>query len=298
MHLRLPIVFVLCLAGSLQHLAQAQNTLLQVFAKSTTKVFEYEAGYEVNIEGQHAEIIVESWAQNKVRVEVEIIAKHINGQQAEKDLEAMQLSIKQEGTQLYFRNYLKNGVKKPSSQLKVRYTVSLPPDCPVYVKNNYGTFKAQNLIKRLRTQLRFTDMELRDLSGEMWIDTYFGDLLAYGLRGRVDIRSQRSDITLHDIAGEFTIDARYGLVKLFTDQSSLQLDITAEKADVYFFDPQPGIYGYVLTAHYGNISTPNELKFNFVENSGKLKKAIFSPANSMATISVKISFGDIVIRRP
>ncbi len=294
---QLYLISSFCLIGSLIHLAKAQNTSLQVVTKSTVQVFEYKAGYEVNIEGQRAEIIVESWDQNKVRVAVEIIAKHTNGRQAEKDLEAMQLSIKQEGQQLYFRNYLKNGFK-PSAQLKVRYTISLPPDCPVYVKNNYGSLKAKNLIKYLRTQLRFTDTQLDELSGEMWIDTYFGDLLAQGLRGQVNIQARRSDLTLRDIAGKFTINAQYGLVKLFTDQSALQLDITAEKADVYFFDPQPDIYGYVLTAHYGNISTPNELKFNFVENSGKLKKAIFSPNNSMASISVKITFGDIIIRRP
>ncbi len=286
-----------CLFGLLIPGAKAQNTTLQVITKSTVEVFEYQAGYEVNIEGQRAEIVVESWGQDKVRVAVEIIAKHIDGQQAKKDLEAMQLSIKQEGKQLYFRNYLKNGAK-PSAQLKVRYTVSLPPDCPVYVKNNYGSLKAQNLIKRLRTQLRFTDTELKELSGEMWIDTYFGDLLAQGLKGQINIQARRSDITLHNIAGKCSINAQYGLVKLFTDKSSLQLDITAEKADVYFFDPQPDTYGYVLTAHYGNISTPHELKFNFIENSGKLKKAIFGPTNSLATISVKITFGDIIIRRP
>ncbi|HHJ50170.1 MAG TPA: hypothetical protein ENJ88_04600 [Phaeodactylibacter sp.] len=290
------LLFSLLLA-SVWHLAKAQTTTLQVVTKSTTKVFEYAAGSEVNIEGQHAEIVVESWTQNKVRVEVRIIAKHTDVHQAEKDLETMQLSIKQEGSKLYFRNYLKSG-EKPSAQLKVQYTVSLPADCPVYVKNNYGSLRADDLTKRLRTQLRFTDIQLTNLSGYMAIDTYFGDLLADGLSGEVNINSKRSDLTLHNISGDFTINAQYGLIKLFTDQSELKLDITAEKADVYFFDPEPGIYGYTLTAHYGNISTPNELKFNFIENSGKLKRAIFTPANKMATISVKITFGDIVIRRP
>ncbi len=291
------IALSLLLASTLWHLAKAQTTNLQVVTKSTTKVFEYEAGSEVNIEGQQAEIIVESWAQNKVRVEVQITAKHTDVKQAEKDLETMKLSIKQEGSKLYFRNYLKSG-EKPSAQLKVQYTVSLPADCPVYVKNNYGSLQANNLSKQLRTQLRFTDTQLSNLSGSMWIDTYFGDLLAEDLHGRVNISSRRSDITLHNISGDFTINAQYGLIKIFAQQSDLRLDISAEKADVYFFDPEPGIYGYTLTAHYGNISTPNELKFNFIENSGKLKRAVFTPSNKMATISVKITFGDIVIRRP
>ena len=78
----------------------------------------------------------------------------------------------------------------------------------------------------------------------------------------------------------------------------LTLNIDAEKADVYFFDPQPGRYGYTLTAHYGNISVPTDLKFNYLENSDQLKKAIFSSRIGSSNISVKISFGDITIRNP
>jgi len=41
---------------------------------------------------------------------------------------------------IYFRNYIeksKDG-KLPSSDLKAIYTITLPADCPVYLKNNFG----------------------------------------------------------------------------------------------------------------------------------------------------------------
>ena len=63
-------------------------------------------------------------------------------------------------------------------------------------------------------------------------------------------------------------------------------------------NPKPNFYGYTLTAHYGNITVPNDLKFNYLENTDQLKKAIFSSKIGSSNISIKISFGDITIRNP
>jgi hypothetical protein len=278
------------------------QTTLQVVTKTIEKTLPYKNGNEVNIEGEKAEIFVETWNRNEVKVLTEIIAKHPDKKTAEKDLESMIYTSEQHGNKIYFRNYIKEGKngKKPASDLKAIYTITLPADCPVYLKNNFGIANVSNLSKALRIHSEFSKINLENLRGQIGIDTRFGDVEGRLIDGNVKINSRRSDLVFHEIKGTWNINAQYGIMKFFTNPSPelLSLNIVAEKSDVYFFDPKPNYYGYTLQAHYGTISVPNELKFNYLENTDQLKKAIFSSKIGSSNISIKISFGDIVIRNP
>jgi hypothetical protein len=273
---------------------------LQVVTKTIEKTFPYKNGNEVNIEGEKAEILIETWNRNEVKVLVELVSKHPDRKTAEADLAKMKYTSEQHGAKLYFRNYVSKDAAKPASDLKAIYTITLPSDCPVYMKNNFGLANVSNLTNALRINSEFSKIHLENLRGQIGINTRFGDIEGERIDGTVNINSRRSDITLHEIKGNWNINAQYGVLKFFTNPSPelLTMNIEAEKSDVYFFDPKPNFYGYTLTAHYGNISVPNDLKFNFLENSSQLKKAIFSSKIGSSNISIKISFGDITIRNP
>lgn len=281
--------------------AQAQTTL-QVVTKVMENTFPYKNGTEVNIEGEKAEIKVETWNRTEVKVLIELIAKNTDKKAAQADLDLMVYSTEQAGNKLYFRNYLNTGKgsKKPTSDLKAIYTITLPSDCPVYLKNNYGLTQVSNLTKSLRLNSQFSKINLDNISGLVGIDTRFGDIEGTDIDGNVTINARRSDLTLHNIKGTWNINSQYGVMKFFTNPSPdlLTMNITADKSDVYFFDPKPNYYGYTLTAHYGNITAPNDLKLNYIQNTSDLKKAIFSSKIGKSNINVKISFGDIIIRNP
>lgn len=276
------------------------QTNLHVVSKTIEKRMPYKNGYEVNIEGEKAEIKVETWDNNEVKVFIEIIAKHADKKKAEKDLDLMEYSNEQHGSDIYFRNYISKKGPQPESELKAIYTITLPADCPVYLKNNFGLTDVSNLTNSLKIHSEFSKILLENLRGDIGVISRFGDITGRKIDGNVSFTTRRSDITLHDIKGNWNINAQYGVMKFFTNPSPelLTMNINAEKSDVYFFDPQPNHYGYTLTAHYGNISVPNDLKFNYLENSNELKKAIFSSQIGQSNISIKISFGDITIRNP
>ena len=291
----LPVLFILATTG----MAQTQTTL-HVVSKTIEKVMPYKNGYEVNIEGEKAEIRVDTWEKDQVRVFTELIAKHPDKKTAEQDLDLMEYSAEQHGKNIYFRNYISKKGAPPQSELKAIYTITLPADCPVYLKNNFGLSNVSNLTNALTINSEFSKIWLENLRGEIGVTSRFGDITGRKIDGNVVFNTRRSNITLHEIKGNWNINAQYGIMKFFTNPSPelLTMNINAEKSDVYFFDPQPNYYGYTLTAHYGNISVPNDLKFNFLENSNQLKKAVFSSQIGQSNISIKISFGDITIRNP
>ena len=251
------------------HTAIGQTTL-QVVSKKTEKTWAYVDGAEVNIEGEKAEIKVETWKNNQVRIVVEIFSKHPDKKVAESDMKAMIFKDEVHSNKIYFRNYI-NKESKPESDLSVIYTVTLPEDCPVYLKNNFGLTHVSDLTNALTIVSEFSKIFLNNLRGNIGVTTRFGDLEGNFIDGNVQINSRRSDVTLREIKGNWDINSQYGVIKLFTvpypSAGLLSLNIDAEKSDVYFFDPQPDKYGFNLIAHYGNISTPQDLKFNYLENN-------------------------------
>ncbi len=280
----------------------SSQTMLHVVTKTIEKTFPYKNGYELNIEGEKAEIMVRTWNREEVNVLLEIVAKHPDREVAETDIDKMSYSTEQHGNMIYFRNYIekKTASAKPVSDVKAIYTITLPADCPVYLKNNFGLTQVSDLSRALTINSEFSKISLENIRGKLGVTSRFGDIEGHNIDGDVRLATRRSDITLYDIKGTWNINARYGILKFFTNPSAelLSLNIEAEKSDVYFFDPQLNYYGYTLTAHYGNITAPRELKFNYLENSDQLKKAIFSSQIGASNISIKISFGDIVIRNP
>ena len=212
----------------------------------------------------------------------------------------MTYSADRHGNDLYFRNYLSKKNKKPDSELKAIYTITLPADCPVYLKNNFGLTNVSNLTNSLTIHSEFSKVLLENLRGSIGVNSRFGDITGKKIDGDVNLTTRRSDITLEEIKGNWNINAQYGVMKFFTNPSPelLTMNINAEKSDVFFFDPEPKYYGYTLTAHYGEILAPNDLKLNFLENTNQLKKAIFSSQMGKSNITIKISFGDITIRNP
>ncbi|MEY3050463.1 MAG: hypothetical protein RLY31_248 [Bacteroidota bacterium] len=83
------------------------QTTFQVVTCTIEKSVPYDAGNELNIEGEKAAIHVESWPCQEVKVTVELIARHPDRETARKALEDKQFSATRHGDELYFRNYFR-----------------------------------------------------------------------------------------------------------------------------------------------------------------------------------------------
>ena len=286
-------------------LAAHAQTEVQVVTQVVEKSWPYREGNELNIEGDKAKIVVETWDEPSVRVVLELVAKHPDRAVAERELGYMVHTAEVVGQDIYLRNYLKtpNGDKTTEASITAIYTVTLPDDCPVYLKNNFGNTFVSNLARSLRINSEFSKVRIANVSGEVAVSSRFGQLDGEGIDGNVSLSAHRTNVTLRDIRGNFDIRSKFGTIKLFTDPNLLlnellTLNIEAEKSDVFFFSQEPTAFGYDLIAHYGNITAPQDLKMNFLENTESLKRAVFSPTDGAASLSVKITFGDLVIRKP
>lgn len=284
---------------SLLHLGFAQNGTMQVVTKRIDKSFSYRDGYSLNIEGERAEVRVETWSKPEIRIQVELIAKHSKKEQAEKDLEKMRFVSNKEKNKIYLRNYLDvpEGSPEPQSQMKATYVIMMPEECPIYIKNNYGLIDAKDLMSSLKLNTRFSRIGLENIMGNIDINTSFGDLFADKLDGNIKVASRRSDITLKHMRGRYDIDAQYGILNFFATEGLLDFNLNADKSTVFFHNLQPNAFSYNLSVQNGRVDYPNELKFKLLDMKDTgIKKITFKPNKEYyPNVTISITFGDLYI---
>ncbi|MDX1943713.1 MAG: DUF4097 family beta strand repeat-containing protein [Saprospiraceae bacterium] len=294
MKLKTLILLVACFYS----LELSAQVTVQVITKKIEKTFMYRKGYEVNLEGEKAEVIVESWDKDEIKIQLELTARHPDKAVAEKDLEAIKYLADRVKNKIYVRNYLSKseGMPEPQSLLSAKYVIYVPEQCPVYLKNYFGTINVSNLFNSVKINSEFSKIGLNNIQGVMNVQTRFGDVLGTNLDGNMKLASRRSDITLQDIKGHYDLSAQYGIMRIRGTKDLLSLNINAEKMDVFLDNINPSLFGYNLTAQNGNISLPNNLKFTHLQNTDQVKRIQFKPVTEYyATITISVSFGDIFI---
>ena len=280
-------------------IALGQETVLQVATKNIEKILDYKDGYLLDVDGEKADIQIETWDRNQIKVVIELIAKHENIEIATRDLESMGYNIEVVGKKIFVRNYLltKKDRAKPESIFKANYVLTIPKDCPVDLRNHFGKANIKDLTQAVDVKSEFCEIKLENIEGRIGIETRFGDVEGKKLGGQMMIESVRSDITLSEIKGPIDIKAKYGKIKIDANHSLLDLNIIAEKTDIVFLNPAQNTYDFDLTAFYGEISTPDNMKFDYKEKSNTLNKAELNLPKQEGLVSIQTSFGNIVVMR-
>jgi hypothetical protein len=289
---------VLCLSCSVWLNAQ---TTLQVATKSIEKTMTYKKGYDITIDGEKADVVVQTGSNISIKIEVELSSKHPNMETAKHDLEAIKFVAEEIGKKIYVRNYVAigKGENKPVSNLKAKYIITVPAECPVNLKNNFGKSSVSNLVNYFDLYSEFCSITLNNLKGTINIDTRFGDIDASQIDGKVNIKSKRTDITLSQLKGSYDLTANYGSLRINGDLSAINLKINGEKANV-FFNPGNQPYNYALTSNNGALNIPKDNAFSFSQNDA-LKKMAYLKSNNTnaATVQINLNFGSFnYVTRP
>ncbi len=293
-------VFIKCLILLLLFSFDLQSQeVLDVVTKKVEKTLDFLNDYKLNIEGEKADVLVNTWNESKVKVELVLVSKHSDLEIAKKDLEVIKYIIERRGKIIFIQNTMEIGAgeEKPRSSLHAHYVITIPEQCPLNLKNHFGNADINDLKKQVIINSEYCKIKLTNIEGDISIETRFGDVIGVGLAGKVNILAARSDITLTRLKGSIDIQAKYGLIKIDADKSLIDLNIVAEKSDIMFLNPATETYSFNLTAYYGKINVPENMEFDFKEKTPTINKAELRLPVNEGQVSIQTSFGNIVIGR-
>lgn len=275
--------------------AQKDKALREVVTKTIEDTYLYKPGNELAVEGEKAEIFVETWEKQKISVKIVMTARHPELEQAEEDLTNLEYISEVAGQKIFLKNKLVDKTKRSRSELTVHYYITLPEECPVYLKSHFGGATISNLRNQLRINGEFSAINIDNVQGILDIRSRFGDIIGERIDGNVSINSRRSDISLYDIGGTFNITAQYGELKISPNLSLRNLHINADKSDVYLYEPLNGEgIAYDLSLNNGEVKLPDGRKIIEMEQTQEVQRFAIRPSQErIGTITASVSFGDL-----
>lgn len=279
--------------------AQAQTTFREVVSKTIEDTYEYRPGRELAVEGDKAEIFVETWNKQKIEVKIVMTAAHAKLERAEQDLENLAYIAETGGQKIFLKNQLKDKNYQSESDLTVHYYITLPEECPVYLKSHFGGATISNLKNQLRINGEYSAINIDNVQGLLDIRSRFGDITGDRIDGNVVINSRRTDIDLYDIGGTFTINAQYGELRVSPNLNLRDLRITADKSTVLIDEHfrEDGI-AYELNLNNSTAQLPESRKVMELETVSEVRRVAIRPAGERtATITASVTFGSLQLNK-
>ena len=272
---------------------------MHVATKTIEKEWIWNPSKVLHIKGENANIVVKAWEERTIKSTIEFIAKHPDKNRASSDLKTLKATLENKVKIYELSNQLaiENGMEKPVSMLKVKYTIYVPKKCALLIKNRFGSIEIVGLQNKVQINSQFTKLDLKEVKGEIELVTNFGDIIGEQLTGAVHIDANRSDIQLNHPSGNFRVKTKYGRVTILEDKDRFfDLDIKGNKANVLFLKPILIAHNFKLATEYGEIEVPEFSNFRFIENSKSRKEVILQKTNIASLISVNLFYGDITFQ--
>lgn len=268
----------------------AQGTL-QVVTKSIDKSFD--RTQSIKIEAEKADIELVVWSGEKIKVSIDLTAKHPNRKDALNDLEMMKYVAEKFGNVLVLRNYIQieNEKMKPVSNLKAKFVISIPEQMMVSIQNSFGKINISGKFKQLQLKTDFCNTELKNVSGIIKLDSHYGEVNAHDLSGKVELKSDRTEINLTKISKDFTITGNFLKLSINSVSNLQRLKIEAQKSEISLEGIFIKNHHFHLVSEYGKLKVPP----NFVSSHLKNKETATFNENIASTISISNSFGTISI---
>lgn len=208
-------------------------------SRKISKSYDVNSNVRLSIENSFGRIHINTWDQNKMTVDVEIIVRMNNENRAQDLLDRIKVEIEESGSEISFETRLGNLKNRDREEFEINYKVNMPKNNPLRLKNSFGS----NYIG--------------DLTGKSDINISYGDFRIEKLYGLTDMRISFSDGAIQ-LVKEGEIDIKYsdveidelGVVKMEQGFSDVEIekigtiDLTSKYGDVEIGTVQ-GIKGHV-----------------------------------------------------
>lgn len=274
----------------------AQSVNLQIVTKEIAKKIKYTEGQVLSVQGEKSEVDINPWDEDYISISLTLSAQHPERSVAEEDLGHFEYSFENTKDTIFIWNSISAKEESLRSGLQATYTIMIPHSCKVKLNNYFGSAVLQDLDQGIDIKSEFCNLTLKNIKGKVDINTYFGDLIGVMINGVVDIKADRSNVTLSEIEGKFQIEAHSGIVKVFANQSLLDMNISGVKSDVFFYDSNLNNYNFNLKSHLGDVDLPAGLQAEYVKHN-ELNNIVIRPEGELigAKVYISVVSGDIML---
>jgi Putative adhesin len=272
------------------------QTTLQVVSKHIRKTLEWKPEYELVINCEKAEVVIEPHEIASIQIEAELSTRHPSADTAKFDLENWQMLTQKLDKKLYIRAYIaiSNEQKVPTSNYKAKIVIRAPRNCKVELSNKFGQAKVSDIAGDVLLNGSFCNFYLADLSGKVKVKSQYGSVNTRQTSGALALNVKRTNIQIDTALGDCAIKAEYGTITINNTSQMANLLVQGNKSDVILMNIGSLGHGFDLTSEHGQITAPPDFERNILntkQHASKAAKADFSKNR----VDITTSFGNIIL---
>ena len=229
-------------------------------SKTFSKTFPADNSDKIILSNQYGSILVKVWDRKEVKVDVDIKAYSSNDAEAQKLLDNTTIEAGKSGDQIVFKTTMeqKNGNwgngsrngRRWRREVKINYVVYMPAsnaltmsqnygdvtmgdlNGPLYVKVQYGNFKAQNLNSTNNyISVQYGNNNVQSVNKAI-VKQQYGSGLTIGSATTLDIDAQYTGVNVGNIKGNAIIKQQYGSGLTVGSVENLDLDVQYANVNV------------------------------------------------------------------
>jgi hypothetical protein len=253
---------------------------------------------EVFIDANRGEIDCISYDGDSLLVEIKIISNHTDKSIAKADLEKMKLIKDKIGSKIYLRNYLelKRDEDKPSSDIRVYYSIKVPYHTKIELTNFFGKIKVNGDNMNVKIVSDYCPININSFEGELIIESTFGDIKAMYLEGTIKIKSNRSNIIVNELSGELSLNSKIADVRIEKLKDILGLKIHADKSKLFLSVSEIDNYSYDFDLKKSQLDLPKTMRLEYKKNEKNEIKALYNSGQAKSLLFIKLSIGTLTIK--
>ncbi|PWJ59949.1 hypothetical protein CLV98_101124 [Dyadobacter jejuensis] len=228
------LLFSLCaMAGAVRPYQHSPDERRRVI----TKEFSVRPGEALSIDNQFGSVTVNLWERNSIKVDIRITANAVSESRAMAYLDAVQIDEERQGGKIMIKTvigrgpFTKNiGGQRNSQSLQIDYTLYMPRETALLVKNQFGDTKIPTFHAPLTIDCRYGDLFSNALENvSNLIEMSYGSAkLGKVVGGKFDFKY--ADLELKEIV-KLELKNKFGELKI-EDVTNLQADIDYSNAKI------------------------------------------------------------------
>ena len=228
------IMILLILAHSLSATKDSE------VSRSISKNYKVNVSTELDIHSSFGKVHINNWDKNEFDIQIEIIVRSSNEDKAQRIMDRIEIEISESGRSKSFRTDINNINTRNNESFEVNYTVYMPKENPLRVKNSFGDVYVDDRAGEAELEVAYGALKAESLSDDSFVKVSFGSAdiksmekgkmeIKYsdaelGYLGTVDFTQGFSDVEIEE--GDYLeMESKYGSMEIGKVQT---LDVDAE----------------------------------------------------------------------
>ena len=282
--------------------------------KTFERTYKVNSSDLLNIENRYGRVHVNTWDKNEIRVKVDMIAQAGSESKANDMLSRMRVEEVRDGKTIYLKTvYEPVRVSGPSSS-EINYTIYMPADNSITLKNTYGDVYLANLKGSVNVELKYGNLKserLTNTSNNLKL-SYSNGSCSYINGGSLqvaysnvqvaeakDLRgySKYSDLMIGKLSEALNIDMKYGSFRvsdISNKISNIRVASTYTPISLNFADNSA--FNFDVNVQYADFKVNKDLVNITSMEKGYTSadyKGRFGTASPKAEVSITSKYGDV-----